>query len=386
MKGRWLAAFSVASLLAGLAASPPVEPDAVVVFTGDIRGYLSPCGCSEPMIGGAKRMAGVVRQLKKQPKTIYVDAGNWLDGVDRQEQLKAETLAQVWASLPADYVNVSTRDLQLGESYIDALRVVAPAIASTDLAERRVAGVTVYGRRSASDGGPVNTDRVVLVSAPLANAKRIAESDGPGLYIYSLQGDPPAQPTTVDGSTFVTVGDHCRYVGRIELKDGKWTNFKLIELGPEHENDAQAALAYAAYLRRVSEENLLAEIPKHDRNVKFVGSETCVSCHYEAGKAWKHSLHAAAYRTLEKTGNHRDPECVGCHVVGLDDKSGFISKQKTPNLAAVGCESCHGAGSNHLKSPYRKYRTLGERTCLPCHTTANSPHFDFKEYWAKIKH
>jgi hypothetical protein len=72
----------------GLTASPPKAPEAVVIFTGDIRGYLSPCGCSDPMIGGIERMAGVVRQLKRQPNSLYVDLGNWLEGFDRQEHGK----------------------------------------------------------------------------------------------------------------------------------------------------------------------------------------------------------------------------------------------------------------------------------------------------------
>ena len=83
-------AISAGAAALGLSTPPQDAPEAVVIFTGDIRGYLSPCGCSDPMIGGVERMAGVVRQLKKEPNSLYVDLGNWLDGFDRQEQLKAE--------------------------------------------------------------------------------------------------------------------------------------------------------------------------------------------------------------------------------------------------------------------------------------------------------
>ena len=385
MKAVFLAGGSVASLLMGVIASPPVEPDAVVVFTGDIRGYLSPCGCSDPMIGGIQRMAGVVRQLKKQSGTVYVDLGNWLDGADRQEQLKAEALAETWKSLDADFVNVSSRDLMLGRSYIDTLKTIAPAISESET--KSIAGLEVFGSRNGNvDDFSGNKSKVILIPEGLGSAKTAAQTAGPGLYIYSIQGDPTKSEIVEGDSTFVTVGDHCRFVGRIELVDGKWRNFRLIELGPEYENDADAARAYRAYLLRVAEENLLAEIPKTNSKTKFVGSDICISCHISEGRVWKRSLHAEAYRTLEQTGNSRDPECVACHVVGLTDKSGFSSKTKTPSMTAVGCESCHGAGSKHVQSPYRQYRTLGEKACLTCHTPANSPSFNFNEYWKKIKH
>ncbi|HSI73617.1 MAG TPA: multiheme c-type cytochrome, partial [Fimbriimonas sp.] len=98
------------------------------------------------------------------------------------------------------------------------------------------------------------------------------------------------------------------------------------------------------------------------------------------------SAHAHALLTLEKEGHPRDPDCVSCHVVGLQFSTGFKSRQKTPQLANIGCESCHGAGAKHAAKPSLKLRKLTEQACLPCHTTENSPHFDFKTYWKKIRH
>jgi hypothetical protein len=382
----------------GISASPPPSPDAVVIFTGDIRGYLSPCGCSDPMIGGVERMAGVVRQLSRQPNSYYVDLGNWLDGADRQEQLKAEALAQTWKSLKPTYLNVSRADRQLGDGYLAAMRsIVGGAIDSAELEMPalpgepavRVGPLSITGvtssRAAALQGNPGGS-RVVLVAGSLDEAKSAAEIAGSGLYIYSLQGDPPKEPVHENGSTFVTAGDHCRFVGRIELQNGRWSSFQLIELGPELPNDGQAAQAYRAYLKRVTEENLLADVPKRKGTPNYVGSEACLSCHEKEFDGWKKSLHAVAYDTLRKTGNHRDPECVGCHVVGLDHESGFTSVERRPQMAAVGCESCHGQASKHLESPYATYGAAGEVSCLPCHTTSNSPNFEFSTYWKKIEH
>lgn len=389
---------SAAAAAVGLMTSVPDAPDAVVVFTGDIRGYLSPCGCSSPMIGGVERMAGVVRQLQKQPHAVYVDVGNWLDGYDRQEQLKAEALAQTWKSLKPMFLNVSSRDLLLGEGYLASLRnIVGGAVDSSEAKSSALPGHAFINSGKVSVTGVVSADaealqedvpgaRVVLVAGSLDTAKRASKAAGPGLYIYSQQGDPPAAPIREGGSTFVTVGDHCRYVGKIELRDGKWTGFQLFELGPEYADDTEAREAYRAYLQRVTSENLLAQLPRAKGGAVFVGSEACRTCHAQEYDVWSKSLHAKAYQTLQKTGNDRDPECVSCHVVGLGHESGFVSIGSTPEMAFVGCESCHGAGSKHIQDPYAAYKSQGEKSCLACHNPSHSPKFSFAEYWAKIKH
>jgi len=389
---------SVVFAVFAVAASSPDGPDAVVIFTGDIRGYLSPCGCSSPMIGGIERMAGVVRQLKRQPHAIYVDVGNWTEGFDRQEQLKVEALAEAWKSLEPTFLNVSAQDSLLGNAYLESLRgIVGGAMDSSSLQSSTLPGhpyvtagkVSVTGVSSSDAealGASVPGARVVLVAGSLEVAKRAAKVGGPGLYIYSLQGDPPSEPTTEDGTTFVTVGDHCRYVGRIELRDGKWVGFKLLELGPEIAPDPTAVAAYRGYLRRVSAENLLERTPRAKGGASFVGTESCKTCHQREYDKWTTTLHAQAYKTLQKTGNDRDPDCVSCHVVGLSHESGFTSIQERPQMAAVGCESCHGAGSKHLADPYAEYKSGGETACLTCHSPSHSPKFSFADYWKKVAH
>src|SRR6476646_7006724 len=40
------------------------KPDAVLVITGQTYGYLQPCGCSRPQIGGLERRANFIAGLK----------------------------------------------------------------------------------------------------------------------------------------------------------------------------------------------------------------------------------------------------------------------------------------------------------------------------------
>src|SRR5207342_2617091 len=87
----------------------------------------------------------------------------------------------------------------------------------------------------------------------------------------------------------------------------------------------------------------------------FVGSEACKSCHKSEYKVWEKSGHSHAHDTLVKQAKHPslrqyDPECIVCHTVGFGYQSGFVNEDKTPKLKNVGCESCHGPGSDHIKA------------------------------------
>jgi hypothetical protein len=404
----WPVCASVA--VAGVLTSPPAHPDATLVITGDIGGYLSPCGCTKPQVGGIRRMAGVVRALLRQPNTTYVDGGNWTKGPGRQEELKAEAVAMVMAGLKPAYINVGESEATMGPAHLRSLNEIAGGMfGSANLRsdglsgqpQRRegllwIQGVvgatarTAVGQMKPEDalqGRPRGLSyEVALVSAPRAEAERIAALVGrPMLYVYSLHGDPPKQPKRIGDATFLTVGDRCRYVGVIDLVEGAWTNFRLIELGPEHRDDMDASQAYKIYQQRVAAENLIAGLPRLPGKSDFVGTAKCGSCHARELKIWKGTAHSHALPTLEKVGNDRDPECVGCHVVGLRERSGFKDAKTTPNLANVGCESCHGPGSRHV-SLKEKMGKVGVKSCLGCHDAENSPHFDFKKYWPKIRH
>jgi hypothetical protein len=399
---RVILASAVAVALAALAASPR-QPDLVVVFSGDIRGYLSPCGCTKPQIGGVKRLASVVRTLREGTNVLYVDLGNWTEAKGRQDQLKADALAELFSKLKPDYLNVGAVEARLDPATLAALDQMSGGHLASDVLTadflQPMIHAPILGLAPPPIGGTLparkpeealsaRTDAlIVLYAGDRASAVRLAESTpGDGrLLIYSHRGDPPREPMFVNGWALVTPGDKCRFVGRIERVGGEWKNLRLFELGPEHRDDSEAHAIYQSYLMRVGEENLLDQVPRLPSKAKYVGSEACKACHVNAWEVWAHSAHANAYATLEETMNHRDPECVGCHVVGLTTVSGFISKEKTPDLKDVGCESCHGPGSEHIIEPTVSMKA-GEASCMSCHVPDHSPGFDFAKYWEKIRH
>jgi len=75
------------------------------------------------------------------------------------------------------------------------------------------------------------------------------------------------------------------------------------------------------------------------------------------------------------------------HVVGNALPGGYppADSTKTPGYAVVGCEMCHGPGSQHVaaeKAVKKNFISVPktEAMCKDCHTAAMSPKFVFDEY------
>ena len=56
-------------------------------------------------------------------------------------------------------------------------------------------------------------------------------------------------------------------------------------------------------------------------------------------------------RSLSPTGGQTNASCLPCHTVGYGLPTGFTSLAKTPKLAGVQCENCHGPAANHAANP-----------------------------------
>ena len=120
--------------------------------------------------------------------------------------------------------------------------------------------------------------------------------------------------------------------------------------------------------------------------VAFVTPEKCKSCHEADYTAWQGSKHASAMKVLIDKQADFKPECLACHVLGYKRKDGFVDMKTTPALAAVQCESCHGAGARHIKNPQVPYGRTTPLSCVRCHNKENSPNFEYNEYWNRIRH
>ena len=145
---------------------------------------------------------------------------------------------------------------------------------------------------------------------------------------------------------------------------------------------------------------------------RYIGTLTCAACHkgpamgYQFSK-WRMSDHASAYAVLTsdeayeiakeeglKDAPQTSQECLKCHTTAFHQPAkGAIESYSL--YEGVGCEACHGAGSNYypeaiMRDP-RAAKAAGlkevtSQTCIGCHENAHDRPFDFDEAMKKIAH
>jgi hypothetical protein len=241
----------------------------------------------------------------------------------------------------------------------------------------------------------VDSDVVVLLShAPLEETRQIVRAvRGIDVAVSGYLMDKPfEEPERVGDTLILGTGIDGKWVVRVDLNmDDRGSvigsRYEPIYLSADFKEDELMLEMLEDYRLQVIEERLIERVPRAPMGaLKYLGSHACLRCHRPQFKKWETVLHATALVSLEEDGYDRDPECVVCHVVGLEDKGGFRSPEETPDLASVGCEACHGAGRPHVANVLAPYKRPDEQTCRTCHDPDNSPTFRFDEYYPKIEH
>ena len=152
---------------------------------------------------------------------------------------------------------------------------------------------------------------------------------------------------------------------------------------------------------------------EEQKEFDFAGVKSCKKCHRKVWKTWKDTTMALSFDILKpgeradiKKKAGLDPQkdyttdatCLPCHTTGYGKPGGFISMAKTPSMAGVSCEACHGAGKAYNKVMKKHSRTYTEEeilhaglikepltTCLGCHNE-NSPTRKFQEPFDAQEH
>ena len=108
-----------------------------------------------------------------------------------------------------------------------------------------------------------------------------------------------------------------------------------------------------------------------------VGSDACEACHAEEYAWWTDSDHARAMATLPEASRDQ-VDCVRCHAT--PNKTGLpaATVDGYRRDESVGCESCHGAGTDHIAAGGGTDNIQGlgdscpvcvlEALCTSCHT------------------
>ena len=236
---------------------------------------------------------------------------------------------------------------------------------------------------------------VVLANVGLKKSITIAnEIEGIDVIICSNGEEITDNYLYYNGVYIVKAGYDGKYIGNLTLtfdiaKNIAVADCSIVELGssiPEDEDLKALMDEYHYRLEEHKDELLDIEQEDPDTGWYYVGSSTCSTCHASQDSQWNDTAHNDAFISLFNSGQDYNKECIPCHTTGFGFTGGFIISDETPEMEGVQCEMCHGAGGEHVETQTVTYGIVSEATCLKCHTTENSPEFDYDTYYQTIKH
>jgi len=362
------------------------------------------------MSGGLKRLIGAIRTIEIQRPTMVLVNGDLAGPTsNRQSQLKVEAIAEVFQKAKFVAINPGINDARIGLSAFVAIQQLSQnklllsdfSINSLNaLNQRDFFGMKILGLRAELNrtrslittttnvaGKPnILQSQVILFDGDQAAATKLAQQN-PHLNLIVFKSETAnSLPLKIGKVWLVSPGSQGKKFVEIRLKNKRFTGYSVIDLGPDVKEDRQASIVYQDYLMRVTSEKLLEKMPRNETD-PYAGSRACMPCHTDSYKIWAGSKHGNALATLEEDKHDRDPDCISCHVTGLESTTGFMNRAKTPDLANVGCESCHGPSKKHVIDPMNvKTPKASKEACMTCHNPNHSPKFDFESYWDKIRH
>jgi len=405
---------------------PPAKPveraDGFVVFlTGSELGALKPCGCSGGQLGGFDRRWAVLNSVPRQRKLI-VDTGSLVESDSQQDLIKFSIIIQALGLLDYDLVNLTEKDLQIAQN-LGLLNNPAVGFISPYGAGEKIAAIfrnkyLIKGKyitisiltfdvetsqieqiREAfpQELGQQSVNILIINRCDDAIISSISELGIVDCLVCPSDSDEPRVIGAPNKKPLVfSVGRFGRYVCALQITEVAQEQNKLkldfdtIAVEEKLPQGPSLVQLYKDYQQLVKEANLLEKYPRFvlPNDLKYVSSESCKPCHEYEYQVWRETTHAQAYATLDKAGSQYDPQCVICHVVGMEYESGFISEEKTSHLKDVGCENCHGPGSEHVRTLGKAKTTQPKSSCLDCHTPEKSGEYAGNEqrYLEKIIH
>jgi hypothetical protein len=164
---------------------------------------------------------------------------------------------------------------------------------------------------------------------------------------------------------------------------------EMISLDVALPEDPEMLTRYRAFQDRLIEVNSGAPVPNR-ADIEFTGSASCKECHLPMHKQWEKTKHAKAWETMIRTRQTGNLDCIPCHVTGFDRPGGPAGLLGIEKFLNVGCESCHGPGSAHVKNPKVEMdygKIVPEKVCAECHRAQeDQKHFDYEERLPKVRH
>lgn len=421
-----------------------------ISFTGDINGRLEPCGCFSGQHGGMTRMNHVFDKMGflGQKEQLRIDVGDSIKGQKDYDLIQFKYIMKAFNEYKYDAVNIGKREaslslidlencktwggdlivsanlvykksgkpifnpykiLEKGSKKIAIIGLVDPSGLRTVLDENVAINEMDLALQNIIPNLRSQVDSIVVVA--FAKNEKLKELAKEFIEIKLILGGDVAQPSQelekVSDCAVLTTTNDSRAMGWYYVtinEKNKWVDEKfemvfMSEMFPESKSIISINEKYKEEIRNailnIDKKNFDDEnaVPGVKANMTYVGSESCATCHSDTYDKWSKTQHAHAFNSLKNKNADADPNCIKCHTVGFEKPGGYMRSYKDQKLINVGCENCHGPGSEHVKQRafsenkvYFKFRPIGESDCRSCHYGEFSRPFQFKEFWEKIKH
>lgn len=385
------------------------SPRLLLVVTGQLDGYIEPCGCSgkENQKGGLSRRQNFLRAVAAADwPVLAVDLGNQVKRFGRQTEVKFQSIADGLRQMGYAAVGFGPGDLRLpAEELVAAVAPVGdqptpfvsanvgllgldanitPRFRVVEVGGVKIGITSVLGdeeaariRNDAIEIAPA-AGALAAVAADLAKAgcahqvllswaspeetKKLAARHPQFDVVVTAGGaDEPAAtlPELATKARLVELGHKGMFAVAIGFfADAPTVRSQRVPFDARWGESPDMMKLLAAYQGQLESLGFagLGLVPiRHPSGRRFAGSAACADCHQEAYDIWKETPHATALGTLEEQVPRRDadPECLSCHVVGWAPQrfepfeGGFTGMATTPHLAHQGCENCHGPAAAH---------------------------------------
>ena len=385
-------------------------PQAVLVITGELDGYIEPCGCTgkENQKGGLSRRQNFLRAVEGAGwPLVAVDVGNQVKRFGRQTEAKFQSIVDGLRAMNYAAVGFGPGDLRLpAEELVAAVAAVGdeptpfvsanvgllgldagitPKFRVVEAGGLKIGVTSVLGdeelsriknadvefapageslAKAAAELAKAGCDHQVLLCFATPEETRALAAKHPQFDIVVTAGgadEPPLElPVLPGGAKLVELGHKGMFavaIGFFASKD-KPARAQRVPLDARWGESKDMIDLLGTYQQKLETLGLdgLGLVPiRHPSGRRFAGSEACAECHQHAYDIWKETPHATALTTLEEQKPRRDgdPECLSCHVTGWAPQrfepfeGGFTGMKTTPQLAHQGCENCHGPAAAH---------------------------------------
>jgi hypothetical protein len=339
----------------------------------------------------------------------------------REAQFTAAQLRDIKRTSPVPILSANLTDKITGQPIFDGCRIIQRGAFSVGiicvldprgLSENLGNGLAVGDMEPAIERCLAElrgkTDMIVLLAFTDEDTlSRLAQQFFECQVILGGKVTQPAQQLTkVNRSLVYFVTNESRALGilRLQLIKGAPVQAITNEIRLLHDKipqDASLVSMMQDYRQEVRHAQLAADDPNHlsadmvpgiRTEATYVGTEKCLGCHPSAAATWQLSAHAHGFATLVSRKADADPRCIECHTTGFGSPTGYRREYHSDKLVDVGCESCHGPGSLHIRQKQGDttvnfvFRPLDAGDCQKCHQGEFSRPFDWDQFWPAIKH